>query len=255
MPASTLQSSKGPVATQRPIRHPVNDIELNLKRVRDRIAETALACRRSPDEIILLAISKNFPAEIVTRAIDAGQYRFGENRVQEAEAKICGLHSDPRLEWHLVGHLQSNKARRAAELFSVIHSVDSLKLAMRLNEAGLAREKPVSILLQVDLGGEDTKFGIERAEVRKFISESRHREGLRLNGLMTMPPYFEDQERARPFFAELRQLRDSLELEFPGCLGQRHLSMGMSHDFVVAIQEGATIVRIGTAVFGERHYE
>lgn len=234
---------------------PVNNIAQNLQRIRDRIADAALACGRIPGEITLLAISKTFPIDIISQAITAGQCQFGENRVQEAEGKILALRGDSRLEWHLVGHLQSNKARRAAELFHVIHSLDSIKLAMKLHEAGLARNKPVSVLLQVDLGEEETKFGVERSRFPDLLASVRELCGIQPNGLMAIPPYFENPEQTRPFFQELRRMRDALEREQPGCLGQQHLSMGMSHDFEVAIQEGATIVRIGTAIFGERHYE
>jgi hypothetical protein len=234
--------------------NPLNDIARNLKRIREQIAETALSCGRAPESITLLAVSKTFPVEIISQAIAAGQYLFGENRVQEAEAKIHALEGDSRLEWHLVGHLQTNKARKAAECFDLIHSLDSLKLAMKLNEAGLERKKPVATLLQIDLGEEETKFGVERNEVRSLMSALHGIPGIRLDGLMTIPPYFPDPERSRPFYAELRRLSESLEREEPGCLGQRHLSMGMSHDFEIAIQEGATIVRVGTAVFGARSH-
>jgi len=234
---------------------PVNNIVQNLQRIRDSIAETALACGRTPGDITLLAVSKTFPIGIISQAIAGGHYQFGENRVQEAEGKILALRGDSRLEWHLVGHLQSNKARRAAELFDVIHSLDSIKLALRLHEAGLARNKPISVFLQVDLGEEETKFGVAHNQVPALLASVRELHGIQLNGLMTIPPYFENPERIRPFFQDLRRMRDSLEREQPGCLGQQHLSMGMSHDFEVAIQEGATIVRIGTAIFGERHNE
>jgi PLP dependent protein len=233
----------------------VNDIAQNLESVRERIANAALACRRSPLEITLLAISKTFPIDAVSQAIAAGHHHFGENRVQEAEAKIPAFRAEPRIRWYLVGHLQSNKVRRAAELFDAVHSLDSIKLAMKLSEAGLARGKPVSALLEVNLGGEETKSGAARHEVRDIVSAARALPGLRLDGLMTIPPFSDDPEQARPFFAELRQLRDALERERPGCLGEQHLSMGMSHDFEVAISEGATIVRIGTAIFGERRYD
>jgi PLP dependent protein len=233
----------------------VSEIAQNLQRIRERIAGAALACGRSPLEITLLAISKTFPIEAVTQAIEAGQHHFGENRVQEAEAKIPAFRADSRLSWHLVGHLQSNKVRRAAELFDTIHSLDSIKLAMKLSEAGLARGRPISVLLEVKLGEEETKSGTARREVRDIVSAARGLPGLRLNGLMTIPPFFDDPEQTRPFFAELRQLKDTLEREHPGCLGEQHLSMGMSHDFEVAICEGATILRIGTAIFGERRHD
>ncbi len=178
--------------------------------------------------------------------------RFGENRVQEAESKILHFRPISKLEWHLVGHLQSNKAKRAAELFDVIHSVDSLKLADRLSQACEELGKVLSVLIQVDLGGEVTKFGAEPAAIMEIAGAASELKGIRIDGLMTIPPFFEDPDLSRPYFARLRELRDKLESEMPGCLGQKHLSMGMSHDFEAAIQEGASIVRIGTAIFGTR---
>jgi pyridoxal phosphate enzyme (YggS family) len=230
----------------------VNNIAQNIRLIRDKIASAAESCNRSPDEILLLAISKTFPVEAIARAAEAGVHQFGENRVQEAESKILHFRQTLQLEWHLVGHLQSNKAKRAAELFSVIHSVDSLKLARRLSEASLQIGKHLSVLLQVDLGGEPTKFGADPGKIRNLVEEITSLGGIRLDGLMTIPPYFEDSDQSRPFYATLREIRDRLESEKPGCLGRKHLSMGMSHDFEAAIQEGASIVRIGTAIFGVR---
>ncbi len=215
----------------------------------------AASCGRSAEEIILLAITKTFPPELITQAVDSGLRRFGENRVQEAEKKILYFREVYSLEWHLVGHLQSNKVKRAVELFDVIHSIDTIRLAAKLNQTSLDSGKSLSILLQVDLGQEKTKSGAQLHQIRDIIVAASNYQGLRLDGLMTIPPFFEDPEETRPYFAQLRELRDSLESEMPGCLGQRHLSMGMSHDFEVAIQEGATIVRVGSAIFGERHYE
>jgi len=216
------------------------------------MAAAAASCNRSLDEIMLLAISKTFPIEAISQAADAGLHQFGENRVQEAESKILHFHQMQKLEWHLVGHLQSNKAKRAAELFDVIHSIDSLKLAARLSQASLEIGKQLSVLLQVDLGGEETKFGADPGKIREIVEAISRLEGIRLNGLMTIPPFFENPDQSRPFYAKLRELRDMFESEQPGCLGQKHLSMGMSHDFEAAIQEGATILRIGTAIFGIR---
>lgn len=216
------------------------------------MAKAAAACGRSPDDISLLAISKTFPREFIVRAAEAGIHKFGENRVQEAEDKIPYLGEIPGLEWHLVGHLQTNKAKRAAELFDVIHSLDSVKLASKLNQASLEIGKVLSVLLQVDLGDEATKFGTDPGRIRETVAAIPGYTSLRLNGLMTIPPFFEDAEKVRPYFARLREIRDELESEQPGCLGQKHLSMGMSHDFEQAIQEGATILRIGTAIFGRR---
>jgi PLP dependent protein len=230
----------------------MDHIEQNIKAIRVSIAKAAAACGRSPDDILLLAISKTFPREFIVRAAEAGIHKFGENRVREAEDKIPYLPEIPGLEWHLVGHLQTNKAKRAAELFDVIHSLDSVKLALKLNQACLEMGKVLSVLLQVDLGEEATKFGAEPGQIREIVAAMPECTGLKLNGLMTIPPFFEDPEKVRPYFARLRQMRDELESEQPGCLGLKHLSMGMSHDFEQAIQEGATIVRIGTAIFGLR---
>jgi pyridoxal phosphate enzyme (YggS family) len=200
----------------------------------------------------MIAVTKTFPAQSILAAAAAGQLRFGENRIQEAEPKILALRGIFGIEWHLVGHLQSNKAKRAAELFDVVHSLDSVRLAVRLSEASFAAGKTLRVLLQVDLGDEETKYGAEPGEVRNIIAASSGLEGIRLDGLMTLPPFFDDPEKTRPYFSALRQLRDALASEHEGCLGRGHLSMGMSHDFEVAIQEGATMVRVGTAIFGER---
>ena len=212
----------------------------------------AISCGRSPDEIALLAISKTFPVESIQQAAEAGLHRFGENRVQEAEGKILRLRQTLNLEWHLVGHLQSNKAKHAVELFDGIHWLDSANLASRISQAAVEMGKTQSVLLQVDLGQEETQIrrgsGTDPGD-----SGSRVRvKGIRLDGLMTIPPFFEDPEKSRPFYAKLRELRDALDSEQPGCLGQKHLSMGMSHDFEEAIREGATIIRVGTAIFGSR---
>lgn len=226
----------------------------NILKVRERMARAAAACGRDPEEITLLPISKTFPAESVSRAVAAGIRRFGENRVQEAEAKILHFRGIADLEWHLVGHLQSNKTRRAAELFDVIHSIDSVKVAARLDQAAKESGKILSVLLQVDLGSEETKFGAPPEEIRDLVDAVSGLKHLRLDGLMTIPPFFKNPEEARPYFAQLRRLGESLEAEQPGCLGRRHLSMGMSHDFEAAILEGATIIRVGTAIFGERRH-
>jgi pyridoxal phosphate enzyme (YggS family) len=230
----------------------VSTIVENIQWIRDRIAAAAASCNRSPDDITLLPISKTFPVDSISQAAAAGISRFGENRVQEAEKKILHFRSLANLEWHLVGHLQSNKAKRAAELFDVIHSVDSIKLATRLSQACVEIGKVLSVLIQVDLGGEDTKFGAEPDSIADIVRVVSGLKGIRINGLMTIPPFFEDPDKSRPYFARLRDLRDTVESEMPGCLGERHLSMGMSHDFEAAIREGSTMVRIGTAIFGTR---
>jgi len=234
---------------------PATDVGKNLKEVRERIARAASAAGRGVDEIQLIAVSKTFSAEAVLQAMAAGQYSFGENRVQEAEKKIGALAQSRGLHWHLIGHLQSNKARLAAQLFDVIHSVDSLRLAEKLSEAAVDGGKQVSILIQVDLAREATKYGANLSEAREISDASPQLPGIRLDGLMILPPFFDDPEMTRSYFIRLRELRDELEAARPGCMGQRHLSMGMTHDFEVAIAEGSTMVRIGTAVFGSRSYE
>ncbi len=234
---------------------PVNDIARNIQSIRERIAKAAAACGRTEGEITLVAVTKTFPAEAISRAIAAGLRQFGENRVQEAEGKILYFRSLSGLQWHLVGHLQSNKARRAAELFDLIHSLDSVKLARRLDQAAKEIGKVISVLIQVNLAGEETKFGASPESVREMIEALSDFKALRVEGLMTIPPYFDDPEDVRPYFAKLRSLSERLEAEMPGCLGRRHLSMGMSHDFEAAIREGATMIRIGTAIFGARQHE
>ncbi len=230
------------------------DIESNLKMVARQIAVTADSCGRDPRAVQLIAVSKTFPAQVILSAAAAGQFRFGENRIQEAEPKILAVRETPGIEWHLVGHLQSNKARRAAELFDVVHYLDSVKLAVRLSEACRAVGRTLRVLVQVDLGHEETKYGADQSEVRDIIAAVSGLEGVRLDGLMTIPPFFDDPEQTRPYFSALRQLRDAIESEQEGCLGHGHLSMGMSHDFEIAIQEGATMVRLGTAIFGTRSH-
>jgi PLP dependent protein len=230
----------------------MTDISNNVRLVFEHINHAATASGRDPKEITLVAISKTFPVEAISEAIEAGLLRFGENRVQEAEPKINALVAGRALEWHLVGHLQSNKVKRAVQLFEVIHSLDSIKLAQRLSQNCIELNKSVSLLIQVNLGLEETKFGAGREQVEEIVDQVARLPGLRLDGLMTIPPFFENPDQSRPFFAQLRELRDRIESAHPGSLGRKHLSMGMSHDFRVAIEEGATIVRIGTAIFGNR---
>jgi PLP dependent protein len=220
--------------------------------VRRRIQVAASRANRSPHEINLVAVSKTHPAEAVHEAMIAGLIDFGENRVQEAETKIPEVAREG-VRWHLIGHLQSNKARRAVELFDVIHSLDSIVLAQRLDRIceELGREQ-LPILIQVDLGQEATKTGIEERDVPELVDALRGCRRLRFSGLMIVPPFFEDSEEVRPYFRRLRELRDELQAghAFGDEVGD--LSMGMTHDFEVAIEEGATMVRVGTAIFGER---
>ncbi|HEX7530539.1 MAG TPA: YggS family pyridoxal phosphate-dependent enzyme [Pyrinomonadaceae bacterium] len=223
-----------------------------LERVHERMAEAAVRANRRPDDVKLVAVSKTHPAEIIREAIVAGVTDLGENRVQEAEAKIPEV-GRQAARWHLIGHLQSNKARRAVELFDVIHSLDSAALARRLDRAcGEVGREELPVLIQIDLGQEATKSGAAESEVPGIIDAIRQSQRLRLTGLMTLPPYFDDPEQARPFFRRLRELRD--ELRAQGVFGESsgELSMGMTHDYEVAIEEGATMVRVGTAIFGAR---
>jgi pyridoxal phosphate enzyme (YggS family) len=223
-----------------------------LTAVRERIAAAANAAGRQAEEVKLIAISKTHPASVIRTLIDLGAGDLGENRVQEAEDKIAEIGRD-QARWHLVGHLQANKARRAVNLFEVIHSLDSLDLARRLDRlcAEEGREK-LPVLIQVDLGHEETKSGIDESELTHLVEGLNSLTHLELIGLMTLPPFSDDTEQSRPFFRRLRELRD--ELGGHGAFGNRkgELSMGMTHDFEIAIQEGATMVRIGTAIFGER---
>jgi hypothetical protein len=220
--------------------------------VRERIARAAERASRAAGEVRLVAVSKTHPPEAVRAAFAAGVRDFGENRVQEAEPKIAATAdlAPLGLRWHLVGHLQSNKARRAAVLFEVVQSIDSLELALRLARVGTETGRPVRTLVQVDLAGEETKFGLPEAELLPALEALRGKEGLRIEGLMVLPPWFEDPERTRPYFRRLRSLRD--RAQEGGLLEGRELSMGMSHDLEAAGEEGATIVRVGTAIFGER---
>ena len=222
-----------------------------LNAVRGEIAACALRAKRSPDEITLVAVSKTHPPELVREAIAAGVTDLGENRVQEADAKIPAVGRQAG-RWHLIGHLQS-KARRAVELFDVIHSLDSVKLVRRLDlVCGEINREVLPVLIQVDLGLEATKSGAAENEVPEISEAIGQSQALRLTGLMTLPPYFNDPEQARPFFRRLRELRDALRAQ--GAFGDQkgELSMGMTHDYQIAIEEGATIVRIGTAIFGAR---
>lgn len=219
--------------------------------VRERIARAAERASRPPGDVTLVAVSKTFPAESVRDAFAAGVRHFGENRVQEATDKIEAL-SDLRpagLRWHLIGHLQSNKARRAASLFDVIHSVDSADLAERVAGAAAASGRNLPVLVQVDLAGEETKSGVPPEGLPEALARMRALAGLRVSGLMVLPPLL-DAEDVRPYFRRLRALRD--EMAEQGLLDGGDLSMGMSHDFEVAVEEGATMVRVGSAIFGAR---
>ena len=229
-----------------------DQLGVRLARVRAQIEAAALKCGRPPAEVALIAISKTHPASLVRAAIELGATDVGENRVQEAEQKINDVGRNAA-RWHLVGHLQANKARRAVQLFDVIHSLDSLELARRLDRlCGEEGRESLPVLIQVDLGHEETKAGIEERELPELIAGLKQLEHIPLIGLMTLPPFFDDPEQARPFFRRLRELRDELVARQAFGDGKGELSMGMTHDFAVAIEEGATMIRVGTAIFGQR---
>lgn len=222
-----------------------------LGKVRDRIKKAALDCGRNQDSVRLVAVSKTKSADIVEEAIKAGVTILGENYVQEARDKISTL-SKYSTSWHFIGHLQSNKAKYAVKLFDLIHSVDSIKLAREINKQAQKSEKVQQILIQVNISQEKTKSGISVKETSDLIKEISRFENIAIKGLMTMPPFFNQPDRVRPFFAALRDLRDQIRHKAIPGVSLDELSMGMTGDFEVAIAEGATMVRVGTAIFGER---
>jgi pyridoxal phosphate enzyme (YggS family) len=227
----------------------------NIAEVRGRIATAARRVKRDPDSIRLMAVTKTFPAEVIQQAYDAGARLFGENRVQEFSAKAAALRDLEGAEWHLIGHLQSNKAAKAAEVFHAVDSVDSLRLAEKLNNAALNLDKQLPILIEINVGGEEAKSGIDpnSLELEELLKVAVRLDQLQFCGLMTIPPFTEDPQEARPFFRRLRELRDRIaRRDLPG-INLDVLSMGMSHDFEVAIEEGSTCVRLGSAIFGERY--
>jgi pyridoxal phosphate enzyme (YggS family) len=214
------------------------------------MAEAARRVGRDPDEIALVAVTKTVPIPRIREAIDAGVMLLGENRVQEASDKMALLSSLP-VTWHLIGHLQTNKSRSAAELFELIHSLDSVKLAAALDRHGAALGKQIRVLVEVNLGGEPSKTGVLEHDLLPLLHACRQFTHLAIEGLMAIPPYRRNPEDVRPFFRRLRQLRDKAAKACPD-FPLRHLSMGMSHDYEIAIEEGATLVRVGTAIFEER---
>lgn len=230
---------------------PMMDFQDHIARVRQRIAAASVRAGRRPEEVKLVAVSKTVPPERIRQAYEAGLRDFGENRVQEADAKRTAL-SDLTVTWHLVGHLQTNKAKLARELFHWVHSVDSQRLAHKLHQAAPCTGDRLPVLLEVNLGGEPTKSGVQEHELLPLAEEVGRFETLDLRGLMTLPPLFEDPQQARPFFRRLRELARGIESANLPNVSMRELSMGMSHDFEVAIEEGATIIRVGTAIFGPR---
>jgi pyridoxal phosphate enzyme (YggS family) len=222
----------------------------NFARVRESIARAAERAGRRVEEITVVAVSKTFPAEAIRAAHAAGLRHFGENRVQEWEGKQAHLGSLNDATWHLIGHLQSNKARRAVRLFHALDSVDSMELAQKLDSAAAEMDKRLPVLIEVRLDPAASKTGVETADAPKLAQAILKLAHLDLRGLMGIPPYFEDVEKVRPYFRRLRDLRSDLRFSLRQALPE--LSMGMSHDFEVAVEEGATQLRLGTALFGER---
>ena len=228
-----------------------DEIATSLSAVRQRLARALERAGRLPSSARLVAISKTRPAEDVRAAFDAGQVDFGENRVQEALEKIAAT-SDIPIAWHLVGHLQSNKARRAAASFACIHSIDSAEVLTRVDAAAAEAGRRTELLVQVDLAGEATKHGAPAERWLSVFEAAADCRAARVTGLMLLPPFTPDPEDARPYFRRLRALREELAGRGVPPEMLRELSMGMSHDFEVAVEEGATIIRVGTAIFGER---
>ncbi|MFZ0815012.1 MAG: YggS family pyridoxal phosphate-dependent enzyme [Candidatus Sulfotelmatobacter sp.] len=229
-------------------------ISENIAAVRERIAGAARRAGRTLDDITLMAVSKTHPPERIREAYDAGQRLFGENRVQEFSGKAEALADLRDAEWHLIGHLQTNKAAKAVELFRAIDSVDSLKLAKRLDAAARVLGKKLDVLIEVNVGGEAAKSGIalDSPALDELLIAAPRLEALAFRGLMTVPPFADDPEEARPYFRNLHELRDTLAARKLPAVAMDELSIGMSHDFEIAIEEGSTCVRVGTAIFGER---
>ena len=226
-------------------------MKYRIEQVKKRINDAAEACKRQMVPVRLVAVSKTMPAEVVRDAIEAGLLELGENYIQEAKEKINALATYP-VTWHFIGHLQSNKAKYAIRLFDLIHSVDSLKLAQELNKYAKKIDKIQAILIQVNVAKEASKSGVYVEDTLDLIKEISRLENIAVKGLMTMPPFFNAPEKARPYFTALRKLRDQVKMEAICNISMDELSMGMTGDFETAIEEGATIVRIGTAIFGDR---
>ncbi|HSB75100.1 MAG TPA: YggS family pyridoxal phosphate-dependent enzyme [Terriglobales bacterium] len=226
----------------------------NLAAVRQRLAAAASRAGRRPEDIALMAVSKTFPPAVIREAYAAGQRLFGENRVQEFAEKAAALSDLAGAEWHMIGHLQSNKSAKAVEVFSAIDSVDSLRLAEKLNAAAEKIGKRLPVLIELNVGGEAAKSGLaaDSPELEQLLAAAPALAALQFRGLMTIPPFAEDPQQARPYFRRLRDVRDQIAARRLPAISLDALSMGMSHDFEVAIEEGSTCVRVGTAIFGER---
>jgi pyridoxal phosphate enzyme (YggS family) len=229
-------------------------ISENIARVLDQINAASRRSGRRPEDVTLMAVSKTFPSEKIREAYAAGLRVFGESKVQEFAGKVDSLRDLSDARWHMIGHLQSNKANNAVELFSAVDSLDSLRLAERLNSAAKHQGRKLAVLVQINIGGETAKSGVDpdSPEIENILKAAPQLEHLDIRGLMAVPPFTEAPEGARPFFRKLRGLRDQIAKRQLPAVGLEILSMGMSHDFEVAIEEGSTCVRVGTAIFGER---
>jgi PLP dependent protein len=226
----------------------------NIASIHQRIAAAARRAGRNPREIALMAVSKTHPPECIREAYEAGLKLFGENRVQEFASKIGDLQNLPDADWHMIGHLQTNKAAKTAELFRAVDSVDSLKLAEKLDAAARTLGRKLDVLIEINAGGEAAKSGVapHSQQLEDMLMAAPRLEALAFLGLMTVPPLTDDPEGARHYFRELRELRDTIAARNLPALAMNQLSLGMSHDFEVAVEEGSTCVRVGTAIFGER---
>jgi len=230
----------------------MSGIKENLEKINGMIADTALSCGRKPEDVLLIAVTKKKNTETIREAIQSGAGHFGENYIQEAVAKIETIGKENAC-WHFIGHLQSNKAAIAVKYFEYIHTVDSFKLAKEIDKQAKAILKIQKILLQINISKEKTKSGTDAEKAIDLVRQIHEFENIAIQGLMCMPPYFDDPEQARGYFRALLQIReDIIARQFPN-VSMTHLSMGMSNDFRVAIEEGATMVRIGTSLFGERN--
>ncbi len=229
-------------------------IASNVTEIRERIAAAARRGGRNVDDVVLMGVSKTFPTDAVREAYAAGIRVFGENRVQEFAEKFAGLAHLPDAEWHLIGHLQSNKAAKAAELFHAVDSVDSLRLVERLNAAAATLGEKLCVLIEINIGGEEAKAGLQPSspELEEILLTAPQLDHLEIQGLMAIPPFVENPEDARPYFRKLREVQDNIVNRQLSGVGTSVLSMGMSHDFEIAVEEGSTCVRLGTAIFGTR---
>ena len=229
-------------------------ISENIAELQSKIDQFARRAGRNPSDVALMAVTKTHPPDRIREAYAAGLRLFGENRVQEFSGKVSALTDLPGARWHMIGHLQTNKAAKAAELFTSVDSVDSVKLAQKLDAAARALNRKLQVLIEINVGGEEAKSGVplDSPEQEDLLTAASRLEALEIRGLMTIPPFTEDPEGARPYFRKLRALRDQIAPRNLPAITMEILSMGMSHDFAVAIEEGSTCIRIGTAIFGER---